>query len=333
MDTVPLHLVTASLGNDRTSWDTDALQAFADGTRATRDLVPPIMVRPLPDGSYQLVAGERRTRSQRILFAEYEALRFLCQLAAVDCEPNPYASIRAEIKHDMSDETALAVMLAENEQRVDLDPVEQGRAYQRRLDAGWTIEQLVTVSGRTRPYIERRLAVTRLRPDLVHMVSKGQLPITYAELIASAELDTNRQLIAIRNLNKCTVKSVEVLRDICDQLRQQQAAEATADMFADQLITPGVQTRQEFKQTLPAIPGKQTAPIKGATFHEVAENQIKFWSAAAEQWDRFGKPTYRDQCAAAADAVRGVLGIMPKHSGRGKRVTSKDNQTLFVYAS
>ena len=95
----------------RTRMDESALQELADSIRL-HGVMQPILVRPLPDQRYEIVAGERRYRA--------------AQLAGLDEVP--------VIVREVADEQALAMALIENIQREDLNPLEEAQAIRRLID-------------------------------------------------------------------------------------------------------------------------------------------------------------------------------------------------------
>lgn len=307
---IPLDQIIADFGNDRTVFDADALAELADSIRAN-GLAQPITVRPV-NGRFQLIAGERRYRAHLLLNA---------------------ATIRA-IVTPMDDETAAAVMLAENTARKDIDPIDEANAFKRRMtEYGWSIEHTAKQAGKRADYVTRRLALLNLRDDLQFMVRKGQLAITYGEILANAGLDKNRQMIALKQFNASSVKSDGILTEICAKLREQQDQ---TDMFGLMEVDPGVQTKQVYEWKAPPQPAKDfTPPVHAATPKAHAEACIAFWNDAAEQWDRLSCKREARLCTAAADSLRSILPFMPDHSTatiakRGKLTNGREVVAYLV---
>lgn len=329
IDEIPLDQIAASFGNDRTVFDADKLEELADSI-LVNGLAQPITLRPIADDRYQIIAGERRYRATSLLFARAENIRFILSLFDAPLVPNPFSTIKA-IVQTMDDERAAAIMLAENTARADLDPMDEANAFQRRMtEFGWTIEQVAKQAGKRADYVRRRLALLKLREDLQIMVRKGQFSITYAETLANAELDRNRQTIALRQFNAVKEKSSEVLAAICAELKAQQDQ---TDMFSGMLMSEGHQTKQEYKWTPPAKPAPGfTPPVTGKTPRDTLKAQIAFWQDAAEKWDRLARPRERDMCKAAIDSINAVIDLVPDHStARSKRGRIRDTDVI-VYA-
>ncbi|MGI8511668.1 MAG: ParB/RepB/Spo0J family partition protein [Solirubrobacteraceae bacterium] len=150
---LPLELVKPNERQPRREFDQEALAALAESVR-TRGVLQPIVVRPLPGGSYELVAGERRVRAARI--------------AGLETVP---ALVRAA-----DDWERLDLALAENMAREDLNPVEEARAC----------AMLVDDLGLSKGEVGRR--VGRSRVAISNLVRLLELPEPVLELIESGEL-------------------------------------------------------------------------------------------------------------------------------------------------
>jgi hypothetical protein len=165
-------------------------------------------------------------------------------------------------------------------------------------------------------------------------VKTGTLPIGYAIVIATAGLDNNRQLIALKDLNANPAPSVAWLRGRCSELGQ---AQAQSDMFDSVLFSAaefaGVTRKAEFEQRLPADPRKDKAPQDGDTYRAILENQIAFWKTAAAGWDGYGKAAPRDRCLAAMSALQSIVDLMPAHNANGKRYTQKGRDYIVYQAA
>lgn len=309
IENIPLDGIDASFGNDRTRFSPESLQALADSSRARRDLMPPIIVRRRDDGRFQLIAGERRTRSGRILQAEGALFVAFCAWFGLGAFVNPFTHIRAEIR-EMSDEDAAALMLAENSSREDLDPIDQAAAFQRRMtDYGWDVATVAERAGVSITNVTNRLKLLRLREEIQFLIRTGNMPIKYGEVIGSADLDRNRQMIALRRLQECPAPTYDWLRRVCCDLAE---AQDQTDLFGDTLFVDfsATITKQECTSKAPAHPYKDRAPIVGSTPAEVISGQIAFWTKAADDWDRYGKRPLRQACEAIVVTLRPLLAVV-----------------------
>jgi len=207
---VAVHLPVAQIvpgANDRTRFDDRALAELA-ASIAAHGLAQPITVRPQGD-CYELVAGERRFRAA-------------CQLG--------WETIPAIVR-ELSDEAADAIMLAENLARADLDPLDEAGAYQKRMARhGWSVADVARHANVSTDRVRRRLALLALLPDVQRLVRAGQLPIGHAELLA--DLDANRQLIALRVFTAGRSPTLAEFRRICGELAAQQDQAELFDLEA-----------------------------------------------------------------------------------------------------
>jgi len=305
---IAMSAITASFGNDRTIFDPIEMAELAANIKQN-GLVLPIIVRPMQGGGYQLIAGERRYRAHGINNA-----------ATISC-----------IVRELSDEQAAIVMLAENTARSDIDPIDEANAFARRMrDYGWSLQDTALQAGKRLDYVTRRLALLKLTDTLQFMVRKKQFGVVYAEILANAGLDKNRQVIALRQFNAASAKSNEILTEICSVLASQQNQ---AGMFDDQLMDAGTQTKQEFVWVAPPLPKTSKPPVaENASLYENGLAQITFWESAAEQWDRYNRKTEKALCLMAAEGLRGMLEILPRHGTKNARRAVKDGKHFIVYA-
>src|SRR3954447_9907831 len=126
---LPVSLIKPNPSQPRTSFDEEALAALAASIEAS-GVVQPLLVRPLPDGSYELVAGERRWRA--------------AQQPGIEKVP---AVIR-----DQEEAERLQAALIENMVREDLNPVEEAKACDALVrELGLTKEELARRVRRTPP--------------------------------------------------------------------------------------------------------------------------------------------------------------------------------------
>jgi ParB family transcriptional regulator, chromosome partitioning protein len=125
-------------------------------------VVQPILVRPQPNGRFQLIAGERRWRAS--------------QLAKK-------ATIPA-ILRQVSDEQAMEITIVENLQREDLNPMDQARAFERlATEFHMTQEQIATRTGKDRVSVANFMRLLKLPPNLQHQVESGQLSFGHARAL------------------------------------------------------------------------------------------------------------------------------------------------------
>lgn len=268
--------------NDRTRFDQASLMELADSIKE-HGLAQPITVRLLDQmGVYQIVCGERRYRAMKLLGNE-----------TIAC-----------IIRELSDEEAAAIMLCENVARADLDPVDEGHAYQTRIERfNWTIQECAEKVGVSTHRVTNRLALLKLRPDLQDLIRSGDLQIGYANIIAAANLDANRQLIALARLRDNPAPTPTWFRREVSALLEEQAQDCLfdADLFTVQDVTV-----PETDWTPPPTPGTHKAPQNGDLTSTIVD-QIIYWRAAADAWDALGKTHKRNECLAAIAALEAVF--------------------------
>ena len=149
----------------RTRFDETALAELAASITAT-GVVQPILVRPLPNGRFQLIAGERR---------------FLASRKAG--KPTIPAILR-----QVSDEQAMEITIVENLQRTDLNPMEQARAYDRlSREFKLTQEQMAQRTGKDRASVANFLRLLRLPAEVQAKVESGELSFGHARALLPLE--------------------------------------------------------------------------------------------------------------------------------------------------
>src|SRR3954467_15569830 len=169
---VPLDLITPNPKQPRQRFDEATLAGLAESVRR-RGVLQPVLVRPVPDGTYELVAGERRWRA--------------APLAGLDTVP---ALVRAS-----DGGQALEAALIENMAREDLNPVEEARACAALVeDLGLTREEVGRRVGRSRVAVSNLLRLLDLPDETLALLEEGTLSEGHgrALLLASDHADRRR---------------------------------------------------------------------------------------------------------------------------------------------
>jgi len=160
---LPIHKVEPNPDQPRRDFDEEELQALADSI-ATHGVVQPLTVRELPNGYYQIIAGERRWRAAR--------LAGLSEIPAV--------------LMDADDQKTMELALIENLQRQDLNPVEEAMGYHCLMsDYGLTQEETASRVGKSRPAVANALRLLSLPTEVLLMVRKGTLSAGHARAVLS----------------------------------------------------------------------------------------------------------------------------------------------------
>src|SRR6478752_2532647 len=167
-------LVAPNPEQPRKRFDEEALQALADSIKE-RGVVQPVLVRPRPGGSYELVAGERRWRAAR--------------LAGLETMP-------ALVQH-RDDDASLEAALVENMAREDLNPVEAARAVAALVEElGLTREEVGRRVGRSRVAISNLLRLLDLPDEALAVVEDGALSEGHGRALLLASDHNDRRLLA-----------------------------------------------------------------------------------------------------------------------------------------
>lgn len=171
----------------RRHFDEAALDELAASISA-RGVIQPVIVRPLGDGRYQLVAGERRWR------------------AAQKAQLHEIPSLIREL----GDRDVMALALIENIQRADLNPVEEARAYQRlaRLE-DMTQAEIARLVEKSRSHVANLQRLLSLPEEVLDHLEAGRLDMGHARALIGR--DNAAELAAQAILRKLSVREVEKL--------------------------------------------------------------------------------------------------------------------------
>lgn len=177
----------------RKIFDEDALAELADSI-AKHGVIQPLLVRPMPDGSYQLVAGERRWRASRMA---------------------GLSEVPVVIK-ELSDDEAMALALIENLQREDLNAIEEAQGIKALMDTlSLTQDEAAERVGKSRPAVANALRLLKLPDSVIALVSDGKLSPGHArallgfkdeqDIIETADLIIEKGL-TVRDVEKLVKK-------------------------------------------------------------------------------------------------------------------------------
>jgi ParB family transcriptional regulator, chromosome partitioning protein len=171
---LPVDLIRPNPRQPRHGFDQEALVALADSLRE-RGVLQPVLVRPVPGGTYELIAGERRWRA--------------AQLAGFDDIP---ALVRP---HD--DAQSLELALIENMAREDLNPVEEARACALLVDElGLTREDVGKRVGRSRVAVSNLLRLLDLPDEVLELLVAGTLSEGHGRALLMAQGHDDRRRLA-----------------------------------------------------------------------------------------------------------------------------------------
>ena len=184
----------------RRDFDENSLSDLAQSI-SQHGLLQPLLVRPLPIGGYQIVAGERRYRA--------------CRMAGLTEVP---VTIR-----ELSDTETMELALIENLQREDLSPIEEALGYKALIDEhGFSQEEVATSVGKSRPAIANSLRILKLPDSVLEYVKQDKISAGHArallmldnekDMLELAELIYKKDL-SVRQAEKLAKKKPEVEED------------------------------------------------------------------------------------------------------------------------
>lgn len=172
--TLPIDEIEPNRGQPRKTFDETALAELADSIRA-HGVLQPLLVRPSADGSYRLVAGERRYRAAR--------------MAGLTEVP---VTVR-----EMTDEEESVFALIENLQREDLNAIEEAEGLKQLIDTyGLTQEQAASRVGKSRTAVTNALRLLNLPETVAALVKDGKISMGHARALLSVADETELLRIA-----------------------------------------------------------------------------------------------------------------------------------------
>ncbi len=209
--------ITPDPDQPRKTFDDAALKELS-ASLASNGLLQPISIRPDEENSttrnkrYIIIAGERRWRAAGLLGWE---------------------TIPAIIRKDLTAQETAKLQLLENIVRVDLDPVEKARAYQKMLDEDYTAKEIGESVGTTAGNINWFIKLLDAREDVLQMVSKGEVNPMSAIFMSKLSPSGQGRVLAAMNRSNLTTREVELL---CNRVHEEENSEETA-LFTEGLLT------------------------------------------------------------------------------------------------
>ena len=221
---IPVGEIERNPFQTRINFDEKLIAELAESIVAN-GVVQPILVRPLPNGRYKLIAGERRwLASQKVGKATIPA-----------------------ILRQVSDEQAMEITIVENLQRADLNPIEQAKAYERLgREFGMTQEQMAHRTGKDRATVGNFLRMLRLPESVQEKVSTGVLSFSHARVLLALEHpeDVERAASKILSLSLSVRQAETFVQNLLfPGLEEGRAAKKTAQEA--KTVDPNVREAQE----------------------------------------------------------------------------------------
>lgn len=210
-----IDLITANPNQPRKNFDEQALQELAESIKK-HGVIMPIVVNDNGDGTYMIIAGERRFRASK--------------LAGKNTIP---VVIRKYSEREIKE-----ISLIENLQREDLNPIEAATAMkQLMVDYKLTQDELAERIGKSRPAIANTLRLLNLTPEVMMMVAEGKLSAGHARTIvllpAEDQIkfasDAIKNQTSVRELEK-KVRAYNIPPEVLDEKKKKKRALASIEL-------------------------------------------------------------------------------------------------------
>jgi ParB family chromosome partitioning protein len=182
LEEVPIEFIQPGKYQPRTYFAEESIAELSESIKA-QGIIQPVVLRPIADDRYEIIAGERRWRA--------------AQLAGMEKIP---AVIRT-----VDDESAISMSLIENIQREDLNPLEEATALQRLIDDfQFTHQEVAEAVGKSRSAVTNTLRLIQLAQPVAEMLVAGDLEMGHARALLTLEVtqqvEVAKQVVA-RALN------------------------------------------------------------------------------------------------------------------------------------
>ncbi len=211
---LPINEIIPNRDQPRKTFDEAALEELAESIKQ-HGVLQPLLVRPIPSGGYQLVAGERRWRA--------------CRMAGLNKVP--------VVIKELTDTETMEIAIIENLQREDLNPIEEAEGLQALIDkCGYTQEEVAASVGKSRPAIANSLRLLRLPQEVRDMTKNGEISAGHARALLAFDNDA-MMLEAAKNIvsKKMTVRDVERLAKIKETNEPRRRRTRRRDSFYDEV--------------------------------------------------------------------------------------------------
>ena len=174
ISTIRISEIEPNKKQPRIKFDEAALAELADSI-ATKGILQPLLVRPIEDNRYQIVAGERRWRASR-----------MAGLTEVPV-----------IIKELEDSEVMEIALIENLQREDLSAIEEAKGYKVLMDNyNLTQEEVSRAVGKSRPAISNALRLLNLPQKVIDMLESGSITAGHARAILSLKSQNQMEMVA-----------------------------------------------------------------------------------------------------------------------------------------
>ena len=214
---LPLAAIRPNQAQPRKDFDEDKLKELAASLQQY-GVIQPVLVSSGPEGSYELIAGERRWRAAKI--------------AGLETIP---AIIRDLPRQEISE-----VSLIENIQRQDLNPLEEGESYRQLLENfNYTQEQLAQRLGKSRPHIANTLRLLTLASTYQDLMREGKLSAGHGRALLMVENPSQQAVLASKILEQRL--SVRQAEEMARELNKQPPPPPPAPVINRPRLSPILQ--------------------------------------------------------------------------------------------
>ncbi len=222
---LPIGEIEPDRGQPRTKFTEEALMELEASIREF-GVLQPLLVRPMSDGSYRIVAGERRWRAAR--------------RAGLNEVP--------VIIKSLTDAEAAAIALIENLQREDLNPIEEAAGIKKLIEEyGYTQEEAAEKLSKSRPAITNALRLLSLPKDVSKMLEEGKISTGHARALLGLDDEQTISDIANEIVEKqLSVRQTEQLVKALKKPKKEASPKKARDKFYDEveLALSGVLARK-----------------------------------------------------------------------------------------
>ena len=233
--TLKLTDIEPNKSQPRKNFDIEALNTLADSIRQN-GIIQPLLVRSMPDGTYQIVAGERRWRAAK--------------MAGLNEVP-------VFIK-ELSDIQAQQIALIENLQRENLNPIEEANGYKELMDRfGMTQEDVARVVGKARSSIANSLRLLSLPPIIAEMVSNNELSAGHCKVLLGVK--NNKDMVDLAHRAAGKDVSVREMERMVKSLEKPEKPEKKKETF---YVEAEISLSKALETNVSIIPGKKKSTIQ-----------------------------------------------------------------------
>ena len=234
VSTLKLTDIEPNKSQPRKNFDITALNTLADSIRQN-GVIQPLLVRSMPDGTYQIVAGERRWRAAK-----------MAGLTEVPV-----------LVKELTDLQAQQIALIENLQRENLNPIEEANGYKELMDKfGMTQEEVARVVGKARSSIANSLRLLNLPPIIAEMVSNNELSTGHCKVLLGVSETKDMVELAHKAAGKDV--SVREMERMVKALDKKEKPEKKKDTFYTEAE---ISLAKALETNVSIIPGKKKSTI------------------------------------------------------------------------